>query len=69
MDLGETGRAIADYDSALRLRPDDGNGYLNRSKAYFRTGAFGKALEDYDRASRNGVHDEGYRDALHRHTE
>jgi tetratricopeptide (TPR) repeat protein len=45
-------RAIADYDEAIRLNPEDADAYSNRGNAYFHKGDFDRAITDYDEAIR-----------------
>jgi tetratricopeptide (TPR) repeat protein len=51
-DLTDYRRAIADYDTALRLDPRDANTYNNRGLAYSNLGEHRRAIEDYDKALR-----------------
>jgi tetratricopeptide (TPR) repeat protein len=48
-DKGDTAKAIADYDQALRLNPLFTETYFNRAFARHRLGNFQDALKDYDR--------------------
>ena len=45
-------RAIADYDEAIRLKPDLAETFNNRGNAYYYKGQLDRALEDYDEAIR-----------------
>ena len=45
-DKGEYDRAIADYNSAIRLNPQHMNAYNNRAKAYEKTGDSEQAAAD-----------------------
>jgi tetratricopeptide (TPR) repeat protein len=47
--VSSTGR-IADYDQALRLKPDYAAAYANRAWAYFKTGKAAQGLPDVERA-------------------
>ena len=49
-NLGEYGRAIEDYDQALRLDPGYVLAYNNRGFAYKNLGEYRRAIEDYDQA-------------------
>lgn len=48
-DMGDTAKAIADYDQALRLNPLFTETYFNRAFARHRLGRYQDALKDYDR--------------------
>ena len=50
--MGEHEKAVADYDEALRLRPDYTDASYNRGNAYSRIGEHEKALADYNEALR-----------------
>jgi lipoprotein NlpI len=45
---GEYDKAIADYDAALRLKPDDPAAFSNRGSAYRHKGEYDKAIADSD---------------------
>ena len=45
-------KAIADYDEAIRLKPDLAETFINRGTAYYYKGQFDRALKDYDEAIR-----------------
>ena len=45
-------RAIADYDAAIRLKPDLAETFSNRGTAYYYKGQIDRALKDYDEAIR-----------------
>ena len=49
---GQWGRAIADYDEAIRLNSDIAETFSNRGTAYYYKGQIGRALRDYDEAIR-----------------
>ncbi|MBW0002779.1 MAG: tetratricopeptide repeat protein [Hyphomicrobiales bacterium] len=52
-DKGDQGLAIADYDQAIRLKPNYTRAYYNRGNAYSERDATGdeeRAIADYDRA-------------------
>ena len=51
-DLGDYKGAIADYDSAIRLNPDDASAYYNRGNAKYKLGQHSAAIADYDSAIR-----------------
>ena len=42
--------AVADYDEAIRLKPDDTEAYLNRGIAKAALGRYDDAIADYDEA-------------------
>jgi tetratricopeptide (TPR) repeat protein len=42
--------AFADYDRAIRLKPDFAAALVNRGIAYYEKGQFEQAIQDYDRA-------------------
>ncbi|HKS39781.1 MAG TPA: tetratricopeptide repeat protein [Blastocatellia bacterium] len=44
--------AIADYDNAIRFKPDDASAYYNRGVAYGKKGDYDRAIADYDNAIR-----------------
>ena len=48
---GEMGRAIGDWDEAIRLNPSLADAYNNRATAYYQKGEFKKALADYQQAA------------------
>jgi tetratricopeptide (TPR) repeat protein len=48
-DMGDTAKAVADYDQALRLNPMFTETYFNRAFARHRLGRYQEALRDYDR--------------------
>ena len=50
--LGELDIAIADYNEAIRLSPDDGAAYGNRGSAWRAKGEYDKAIADYNEAVR-----------------
>ena len=45
-------KAIADYDEAIRLKPDLAETFINRGTAYYYKGQFDRAIRDYDEAIR-----------------
>ena len=49
-DLGQTERAIEDYDKAIELNPEDATAYCNRGAAYAKLGQTERAIEDFDKA-------------------
>ena len=49
---GQHDRAIADFDEAIRLRPDYPLAYSNRGNAYDEKGQYDRAIQDYDEAIR-----------------
>jgi tetratricopeptide (TPR) repeat protein len=46
-DAGDHEKAIADYDSAIKLKPDYADGYLNRGMAKESTKDYDGAIADY----------------------
>ena len=44
--------AIADYDTAIRLNPNDAYAYISRGHAKEELGRYSEALADYDTAIR-----------------
>ena len=48
--LGKLDEAIADYDKAIRLDPDDARTYYNRGNANISLGRYNLAISDYDEA-------------------
>lgn len=49
---GDKDRAIADYDQAIKLNPNNANIYNNRGIAWSDKGEVGRAISDYDQAIR-----------------
>ena len=49
---GDYDRAVADYDRAIRLRPDYAFHYYNRGIAYSDKGEYDRAIADFDQALR-----------------
>ena len=47
---GDYDRAIADFDRAIQLKPDDAVAYANRGWAYDDKGDYDRAIADFDRA-------------------
>ncbi|MBQ9535011.1 MAG: tetratricopeptide repeat protein [Clostridia bacterium] len=47
---GKLEEAIADYDKAIELKPDDADAYNNRGNVHDELGEYKKAIEDYDEA-------------------
>ena len=47
---GEYDRAIADYDTAIKLNPKNATAYNNRGIAYSKKGEYDRAIADYDTA-------------------
>ena len=45
-------KAIADYDEAIRLKPDLAETFINRGTAYYYKGQFDRAIRDYGEAIR-----------------
>ncbi len=50
LDKGKYDDAIADYDKAIALNPNDATAYTNRGVAYGSKGAFDWAIADHSRA-------------------
>ena len=51
-ELGRYAEAIAEYDEAIRLRPDYAKAYFGRGNARARLGRHAEAIADYDEAIR-----------------
>ena len=51
-ELGRYEKAAADYDEAIRLRPDLAEAYNNRGVAHYELGRHEAAIADYDKAIR-----------------
>ena len=51
-ELGRYEKAIAEYDEAIRLRPDYVEAYNSRGTAHAELGRHEKAIADYDVANR-----------------
>ncbi len=51
-DTGDYGRAISDYDEAIRLEPDNAHAFNNRGVSYRNWGDDDRAIGDYDEAIR-----------------
>ena len=49
---GDYGHAIADYDRAIGLKPDDQAVFARRGTAYFNQGDYARALADWNEALR-----------------
>lgn len=55
--IGQLGRAIADYDRAIQLNPDLAGAYNNRANYYASLGRLEEAIADYDKTiDLNPVH-------------
>ena len=50
LDKGKYDDAIAHYDKAIALDPNDAAAYTNRGSAYYRKGAFDRAIADHSKA-------------------
>ena len=48
--LGQKERAIADYNKAIQLNPNDADAYNNRGNAYFYLGQHERAIKDYTKS-------------------
>ena len=46
---GDKERAIADFDTAIKLNPKDADVYTNRGLAYFDKGQYDRAIADLER--------------------
>jgi lipoprotein NlpI len=57
---GQYDRAIADYDQAIRLNPQDANAFNNRGVAYDDKSQYDRAIQDYDQAIRLNPQDGDY---------
>ena len=49
-ELGESRKAIQEYDKAIQLDPKDARAYNNRGAAYRKLGEHQRAIHDYDKA-------------------
>jgi tetratricopeptide (TPR) repeat protein len=49
-NLGQTERAIQDFDEAIKLDPNSVQGFYNRAIAYFRIHQTDRAVRDFDQA-------------------
>ena len=47
---GDYERAIADFDQAIELKPDDADAYFNRGVVYYYKGDYDHAIAEYDQA-------------------
>lgn len=60
-EMGQFGKAIEDYNSAIDLDPSYLHAYNNRGLAFSRVGQFDRAIADYDKAiALNSAHYEVY---------
>jgi tetratricopeptide (TPR) repeat protein len=48
--IGNNDKAIANYDQALQLKPDNAGAYNNRGAAYGRKGDYARAIADFNQA-------------------
>jgi tetratricopeptide (TPR) repeat protein len=51
-DAGASAQAVADFDQAIRLRPNDASGYAGRARARLALRNIAGAIDDYDEALR-----------------
>jgi tetratricopeptide (TPR) repeat protein len=63
-DLGRFAEAIADFDEAIRRKPDYGEAYVNRARALNAIGQNEKAVADYEAAVAIGADDPATCNAL-----
>ena len=56
---GRYDRAIADYDQAIRLDPNQAHAFRNRGAVYAAKGQYDRAIQDYDQAILLDPHDAG----------
>src|SRR5438105_469923 len=47
-DAGATAQAVADFNEAIRLRPNDASGYAGRARAQLALRNVAAAIDDYD---------------------
>ncbi len=47
---GEHDYAIEDYDTVIKLKPDNVDAYYNRGAAYYHKGNYDRAVKDYTQA-------------------
>src|ERR1700687_2120498 len=52
LGTGQIDRAIADFDQAIALNPNEPTGFNNRGVAYAEKGQYDRAIADYDEAVR-----------------
>jgi tetratricopeptide (TPR) repeat protein len=43
-------QALADYETVVRLKPDDDDSYTGRARAHFELGHYAQAIADYDKS-------------------
>ena len=60
-DMHETDRALADYDTAIKIDPNYGTAYNNRGVAHYRKGEYDLAIDDFQRSLSIN---QNFRDAL-----
>ena len=53
--MEEYNKAIKDYATAIRMKPDAGEAYVNRGNLYFLGALFDKAVEEYTVALNTGM--------------
>ena len=46
---GMLGKALEEYEKALKLKPDFANGYYNRGVLYYEIGRYEKAREEWEK--------------------
>ncbi|MDJ0581063.1 tetratricopeptide repeat protein [Crocosphaera sp.] len=49
--LGDNQKAIADYNQAISLNPNDAGAYFRRGDAYVRLGDYQKAIADLEKSA------------------
>ena len=57
-DQGEYDKAIADFDQAIRLKPNFADVYVRRGNAWFHKGEYDKAIADYNQVLRVNPNDD-----------
>ena len=58
-EKGEYDKAIADYNKAIELNPNDADAYYNRGCTYGEMGEYEKAIADFNKAIELNPHDAG----------
>jgi len=58
-EKGEYEKAIADYNKAIELNPNDADAYYNRGCTYGETGEYEKAIADFDKVIQLNPSDAG----------
>ena len=59
MDSGDSDKAFADWDQAIKLDPTDPINYYARGTAYYQAGEYDLAIADFDKAIQFGLENPG----------